>query len=883
MNQTLVSWNHPGQQGLSQALISADFTSITGNPISSLPLFMGTFEDTAANKAFRLSFSVIDGTYHSSYAAFTIANLSVDEQERLSWFTDRLAEVEQAMLDAIANSQISNGVPSNGAGNGVGEFYRVVEVYQDTDGDGILDHHEQQIGTDPWETDSDHDGYSDLVEINAGSDPTESNSDPTNSGGSGPYGSDLPPHGNKDEDTLRNALDADPLDPKIDWERRPLPRFLMLEVAESFEKFPTGVNNLGYVIMNKGSESESEAFYWKPGLSKAEKLSDQGLTVDVHKFSGWNGSEKVFTDHTLTLEGVSANDINSVGEIVGTGFFYENAPPSGGSGSSGTPPAPDLKAAIRWDTVTSTPELVHPGKVAITDWGEMLLNSEATQTNEPGTIIGYADFHFPASSGEPPYASWNVPCLWEKATTETLGLELYPVFEGSEDPDPYPSIGRLYSNEQILTGSFGTDAAIWESWTVNPFQIMQNAGSASRTVSLLPERPSPNERLQGAVALTRLFVREHSPESWEPTLRTFDSGDWLTEDGTIWTNDNNLSLRKPLEVEALSSLLASQGTVDSLADVTDQGFAVAQNTGGVSALLVPVGFKVYSDSVAGPDKAHFRNLSHISNSKYTDEWNKCVARVWSEADEVNLIDYLDGADDPDTRAIFEANLEWKIDGSPQSLHVLTYGDEPADERHTCIKIEVLSKHGGGTLDRLLLTIVPRSTTQFLSWVSDNSDLTWLNELPRMYSSIMPETGGSFPDPEGSCPDDKWGDPDTLSSLYHPGSPYEIRSKETAGGYGHQTCYDENYMLIKAGVSAGSADKKYPLSWPFTGSNSHGQVDVKPFIWAAQLDGNPVDGTTARANLDTPMLYEGHFLREYLRVRPVLGNPNSTELSFGNCP
>jgi len=42
LNKTLVAWNQPGQTGLSQVLLNADFSSIVN-----LPLFFGKFEDPA--------------------------------------------------------------------------------------------------------------------------------------------------------------------------------------------------------------------------------------------------------------------------------------------------------------------------------------------------------------------------------------------------------------------------------------------------------------------------------------------------------------------------------------------------------------------------------------------------------------------------------------------------------------------------------------------------------------------------------------------------------------------------------------------------------------------------------------------------------------------
>ncbi len=46
---------------------------------------------------------------------------------------------------------------------------------EDTDGDGLDDGEEENLGTDPTEIDSDGDGYPDGAEVDAGSDPTDQN------------------------------------------------------------------------------------------------------------------------------------------------------------------------------------------------------------------------------------------------------------------------------------------------------------------------------------------------------------------------------------------------------------------------------------------------------------------------------------------------------------------------------------------------------------------------------------------------------------------------------------------------------------------------------------------------------------------------------------
>ncbi len=57
--------------------------------------------------------------------------------------------------------------------------------------------------------------------------------------------------------------------------------------------------------------------------------------------------------------------------------------------------------------------------------------------------------------------------------------------------------------------------------------------------------------------------------------------------------------------------------------------------------------------------------------------------------------------------------------------------------------------------------------------------------------------------------------------------------------------------------------------------------IIPFVWAAQLDGNPVEGVNSYLNLSEPLMYKGTNLNLYLQLRPPIAN-NRPLLSPGNC-
>ncbi len=297
-------------------------------------------------------------------------------------------------------------------------------------------------------------------------------------------------------------------------------------------------------------------------------------------------------------------------------------------------------------------------------------------------------------------------------------------------------------------------------------------------------------------------------------------------------------------------------------------------------LLALVIFKTSPDTETGPDKAHKRNLPHLAayDAYYGKEWGKCVSKVWNTSHKLDLIDYLEGADKPSIRTLFEQSLKWKIDGVEQTSHDADYGSESAEDKHHHLFVEVLSKSGGITVDRLIITVVPRSTkTKWDAWyVAEKADLAWLAALPPMFSSIETTVGtdGYLPRPDRNFNPYLYGVPHSVNTFYHPGASYEMRGLPTGNKNGHQVCYNPSGILLDSGVKAGSADKVMPWAPPIQwDTDGHKNADVKPFVWAAQLDGNPAEGggTPEYIDLSAPLLYEGGCIKQYLEVRPPVPN------------
>jgi hypothetical protein len=105
--------------------------------------------------------------------------------------------------------------------------------------------------------------------------------------------------------------------------------------------------------------------------------------------------------------------------------------------------------------------------------------------------------------------------------------------------------------------------------------------------------------------------------------------------------------------------------------------------------LLPVEFKTYPDTEAGPDKAHKINITTKQNEKtfYGQGWEKCVSKVWATNNTVNLIDYLDGG--PGNHATYENVVKWKVNGTEQTSHELSLGSEPGEDAHRHYYIQVL--------------------------------------------------------------------------------------------------------------------------------------------------------------------------------------------------
>ena len=114
---------------------------------------------------------------------------------------------------------------------------------------------------------------------------------------------------------------------------------------------------------------------------------------------------------------------------------------------------------------------------------------------------------------------------------------------------------------------------------------------------------------------------------------------------------------------------------------------------------------------------------------------------------------------------------------------------------------------------------------------------------------------------------------------HPDSYYEMRSEKTEGNHGHQACYNDNRLIIRSGITPGSADKAAAFPSQIDALN-HVKEDVRPWMWALHLDGNPCAQNVT--TLTRPIMHEGVYLKRYMEHRPAFPN-DKPELQPGEAP
>ena len=288
-----------------------------------------------------------------------------------------------------------------------------------------------------------------------------------------------------------------------------------------------------------------------------------------------------------------------------------------------------------------------------------------------------------------------------------------------------------------------------------------------------------------------------------------------------------------------------------------------EGEGGTGDITCQEQIEVNVLTLLGGPNVKIRNLNE-------GDINKSASVIWSSAEEVDLTMFL--ADPSLADRVFWRHKKEAFFSTEQTGRILDYGGKPSFEDVDYYTVKATLEECGDAIDEMLLIVVPKDTQDaFNAWfTAEIANDEWVDELPAPYS----ELGGNNTDPEPSrCNPQRWRSPELKTSNFHPGGSIEMRS-EPVGTTGHQAIYGASGELITQGAGAGTADRGLPFT------TDHLQRDVKPFVWAAQLDANPVEcSITLCSNLDRPLMHQGEYIGKYIQARPTL---SERSLNVGKC-
>lgn len=161
--------------------------------------------------------------------------------------------------------------------------------------------------------------------------------------------------------------------------------------------------------------------------------------------------------------------------------------------------------------------------------------------------------------------------------------------------------------------------------------------------------------------------------------------------------------------------------------------------------------------------------------------------------------------------------------------------------------------------------------QYTEYCPTSTNLTWTTSLAKPCHYLVFSGGKAV---AGTGATGKWSSPDNNigKSYMHHNAVYEMRTN-MADTHGNQATFDGTGAIITSGIRAGTADFYAPynsLGW-FRPDFLHRDNDVRPYIMALQLDGNPVVPTKQwiPKKLNRPALYQGATTDKYLVCRPTI--------------
>ncbi len=258
---------------------------------------------------------------------------------------------------------------------------------------------------------------------------------------------------------------------------------------------------------------------------------------------------------------------------------------------------------------------------------------------------------------------------------------------------------------------------------------------------------------------------------------------------------------------------------------------------------------------------NIRNLVRIvSENAGHDRADHSIGVSWSENGSIDLSSFLD-----ETTSLHRERLSFRINGEDSSGSLSLAETLPDVFYPDVYIVDLLLSGSSRPLDTFVLTVFnEKELFEFADWVVKYADTSWAGQLPKPPKHK--------PDGEMSA----WNGPETPGTYMHHDAVFELRSKPVSGGHGHQATYDGGGNLIEDGtIACGTADYVSPESLWDGSKKAHREADVKPYLKALHLDGNPghpdngsgLFSETVPSRLTLPCLHQGYYLRQYLNKRP----------------
>ncbi len=187
-------------------------------------------------------------------------------------------------------------------------------------------------------------------------------------------------------------------------------------------------------------------------------------------------------------------------------------------------------------------------------------------------------------------------------------------------------------------------------------------------------------------------------------------------------------------------------------------------------------------------RVNTRNLTRITTGNNdADSTEHCLGLVWSAGGKTNLFSLLDANHRP-----FRDDLRFTTDKlTIMDGELVLSKKAPADMKPVVYLIKLhYSPHPefDRVYDKLWVVVnSPDTQTNFNTWYTQNSNINWTTNLPKPFASITFSTNwlGAISPVVTNLNGSHWHPPEAKNSYMHHDARYEMRSKPTAGGHGHQ--------------------------------------------------------------------------------------------------